>query len=202
MSVIIEIAGGSGSGKSTLAKNLCRELENATLITHDDYYRDVDHDAPDFNYDHPSAFETELLLTHLKLLKSGASVDAPIYDYSLHARSREKRPIDPTPIIIVEGILVLESEGLREIADLKIFVDTPEEDRLSRRIRRDTRDRGRTEQSVRDQFYKTVKPMHELYVEPEKDFADIIVKNGGEDEATVRAICERIKLLPSGATAK
>ena len=154
MSVIIEIAGGSGSGKSTLAKNLCRELENATLITHDDYYRENNRHAPSFNYDHPSAFETELLLTHLKLLKSGASVDAPIYDYSLHARSREKRPIDPTPIIIVEGILVLESEGLREIADLKIFVDTPEEDRLSRRIRRDTRDRGRTEQSVRDQFYK------------------------------------------------
>jgi len=194
MGIVIGIAGGSGSGKSTLAKNLLNALPDSVLITHDDYYRSGEH-SPDFNYDEPSAFETELLTEHLDMLIGGASVEVPIYDYTIHRRSEQKRHIDPAEVIIIEGILVFENEELRKRTDLRIFVDTPEEDRLKRRIKRDTRDRGRTEESVKKQFESTVKPMHDLYVEPEKDFADIIVKNGGKDEETVKSVTDRITAL-------
>ena len=195
MSLIIEIAGGSGSGKSTLAKNLVKALQGSVLITHDDYYRESCGCTEDFNYDHPGAFETELLLEHLDRLALGYGVDTPTYDYSLHRRSEEKKHIEPVPVIILEGILVLENEELRKRASLKIFVDTPEEDRLRRRIKRDMRDRGRSEESVIKQFKSTVKPMHDMYVEPEKEFADIVVKNGGKNEAVIKAITEKINSL-------
>ena len=165
------------------------------LITHDDYYRESCGCAEDFNYDHPGAFETELLLEHLDRLALGYGVDTPTYDYSLHRRSEEKKHIEPVPVIILEGILVLENEELRKRASLKIFVDTPEEDRLRRRIKRDMRDRGRSEESVIKQFKSTVKPMHDMYVEPEKEFADIVVKNGGKNEAVIKAITEKINSL-------
>ena len=195
MSLIIGIAGGSGSGKSTLARALSQLLPEAILLTHDDYYRaDVCGDA-DFNYDHPSAFDNELLISQLDQLTSGEVIAAPIYDYTRHRRSeRTRRIISPSPIIILEGILVLESEELRRRMDLKIFVDTPDEERLKRRIRRDMRDRGRSEESVIRQFESTVLPMHRLYVEAEKEYADILVKGGGKDEATVRDIADRILL--------
>ena len=195
MTVIIGIAGGSGSGKSTLAKNIAKALPSALLIAHDDYYLDDGHLKKDFNYDHPSAFETELLLNHLDKLSAGEEALSPIYDYSSHRRSGDKRVLRPSPVIIVEGILVLENEELRKRTDLKIFVDTTEEQRLLRRVRRDTKSRGRTEESVRRQFEETVKPMHDLYVEPQKSFADIIIKNGGKDEEAVRSIVEAIAKL-------
>jgi uridine kinase len=195
MSIVIAIAGGSGSGKSTLAKNLLSILQSSVLITHDDYYRKDNPSSADFNYDEPKAFETELLIEHIDRLLSGSAVDAPLYDYSHHKRSEKSRRIEPAEVIIIEGILTLENEELRKRATLKIFVDTPEKERLKRRIRRDGRDRGRTEESVIKQFESTVKPMHELYVEPEKSFADITVKNGGKDPCVLKMICERIKAL-------
>ena len=195
MSVIIAIAGGSGSGKSTLARNLVKTLSGSILIKQDDYYREDNPSDADFNYDHPSAFETELLIKHLDLLSSGVAVESPVYDYTVHKRSKESRHLQPSPTIIIEGILVLENEELRKRADLKIFVDTPQEERLKRRIRRDMRDRGRTEESVIRQFMDTVKPMHDRYVEPEKAFADIVAINGGKDEQIIKIISERIKNL-------
>ncbi len=190
--IIIGIAGGSGSGKSTLAKNLLASIDGAVLITHDDYYRKDNPSDPDFNFDHPSAFDNELLYEQLSSLESGLEVDAPIYDYTLHRRSDETRHIIPSSVIIIEGILVLENEALRRLFDLKIFVDTPEEERFARRLRRDVRKRGRTPESVVRQFERTVKPMHDLFVEPSKAFADQIVIGGGKDPVVVAELAKRI----------
>ncbi len=189
--IIVGIAGGSGSGKSTLARNLLASLEDAVLITHDDYYKEGDH-GPDFNYDHPSAFDNELLYKHLSLLAEGKAVNAPTYDYTIHQRSEITRELLPHPIILLEGILVLENEGLRNLFDLKIFVDTPEEERYARRLRRDVRKRGRTPESVEKQFKATVKPMHDLFVEPCKAYADELVIGGGKDPEVVARVADRI----------
>ena len=193
--LIIGIAGGSGSGKSTLAKNLLAALEDAALLTHDDYYKEDNPQSADFNYDHPDAFDNELLKKHLKALSEGLSVDSPIYDYQNHKRSLETRKIEPCAVIIVEGILVLESEELRRLFDLKIFVDTPEEERFRRRLKRDVNKRGRSPESVILQFERTVKPMHELFVEPSKAYADRIVIGGGKDPEVIEDIKRSIEAL-------
>lgn len=193
--LIIGIAGGSGSGKSTLAKNLLAALDNAELITHDDYYKEDNPKSGDFNYDHPNAFDNELLKKHLKALSLGLSVDSPIYDYKNHERSAETRKIESCAIILVEGILVFENEEIRSLFDLKIFVDTPEEERLRRRLKRDVNKRGRSPESVLLQFERTVKPMHELFVEPCRAFADRVVIGGGKDPEVIGEICERIREL-------
>ena len=193
--ILIGIAGGSGSGKSTLAKNLSAIIEGAILITHDDYYKVVNSKTEDYNYDHPSAFDNELLSKHLDSLLSGEEIDAPIYDYAKHERSEITRHVKCSDIIILEGILTLENEELRKRMSLKIFVDTSEEERLRRRIKRDVNKRGRTEESVREQFKKTVKPMHEAFVEPSKYFADLIIIGGGKDPETVAKLARRIKKL-------
>lgn len=192
--IIIGLAGGSGSGKTTLAYRLrdCFCAEDIRLISHDFYYKQ--HDALSFdaraalNYDHPDAFETELLITQLKQLKAGKAIACPTYDYTLHNRAAETLQITPAPIILVEGILLFENDALCELFDLKVYVDTDADERILRRILRDVKERGRTLDSVIEQYRTTVKPMHEAFVEPSKRKADFIVPHGGENAAAKQLI--------------
>ncbi len=177
---IIGIAGGSGAGKSTLAQRLAKEFgETMALICEDSYYRANDNLTPSeresLNYDHPDAVETELLIQHLKALKAGQDVSVPVYDFATHTRARETHLISPRKIIVVDGILLFYDPKLRNIFDLKIYVDADSDIRLLRRIQRDTLERGRTLQSVIQQYLLTVKPMHLQFVEPTKKYADIIL---------------------------
>lgn len=189
-SIVVGIAGGTGSGKTTLVKRLAEYFgESALVISHDDYYRAHDEltmeERAAINYDEPAAFETELLVSHLHLLKEGKSVSAPVYDFTIHNRSGEFRELQPRPVIIVEGILLLSDESLLRELDLKVFVDTDADIRLGRRIRRDVRKRGRSIESVLEQYQTTVKPMHDRYVEPSKKEADVIIPKGGKNSLTV-----------------
>jgi uridine kinase len=196
--LIIGIAGGTGSGKTTLATRLAETLGSqcVTLIPHDAYY--LDHPDLTFeersrlNYDEPEAFETSLLVSHLQALSSGEPVERPTYDFSIHARSSRTVPLSPKPVVIVEGIMVLAIPSLREVFDLKVFVDTPADIRLSRRITRDVAERGRTVDSVCNQYLSTVRPMHEKHVEPSKLFADIIVPQGGNNPAVIDLLGVRL----------
>ena len=196
--LIIGIAGGSGSGKSTLCRNIVSNFDGSiSHIHHDDYYKSTDGLSPEeresINYDHPSAFDTDLLIEHLKLLKSGVAVDAPTYDYKTHNRSPLTVHIPAAPVIIVEGILIFENEELASCFDIKIFVDTDPDVRIIRRIMRDTRKRGRTLDSVVKQYLTTVKPMHEAFVEPTKRRADIILPEGGKNPVAYKTIIDRIE---------
>ena len=196
--LIIGIAGGSGSGKSTLCRNIVSHFgEAVSHIHHDDYYKSTSGISPDararINYDHPSAFDTPLLIEHLKKLKSGEEVASPVYDYKLHNRSRETRLVRPTPVIVVEGILIFENDELSSCFDMKIFVDTDADVRIIRRIMRDTRKRGRTLESVVNQYLTTVKPMHDAFVEPSKRRADIIIPEGGKNPVAYETIIDRIE---------
>ena len=196
--LIIGIAGGSGSGKSTLCRNIVSNFDGSiSHIHHDDYYKSTDGLSPEeresINYDHPSAFDTDLLIEHLRLLKSGVAVDAPTYDYKTHNRSSLTVHIPAAPVIIVEGILIFENEELASCFDIKIFVDTDPDVRIIRRIMRDTRKRGRTLDSVVKQYLTTVKPMHEAFVEPTKRRADIIIPEGGKNPVAYKTIIDRIE---------
>lgn len=196
--LIIGIAGGSGSGKSTLCRNIVSNFDGSiSHIHHDDYYKSTDGLSPEeresINYDHPSAFDTDLLIEHLKLLKSGVAVNAPTYDYKTHNRSPLTVHIPAAPVIIVEGILIFENEELASCFDIKIFVDTDPDVRIIRRIMRDTRKRGRTLDSVVKQYLTTVKPMHEAFVEPTKRRADIIIPEGGKNPVAYKTIIDRIE---------
>lgn len=196
--LVIGIAGGTGSGKSSFTRALVsRFRNNASVLMHDNYYR-ANHDMPFeerelINYDEPSAFDTELLVEHLKRLINGQAVNMPVYDYEVHDRSDETVRVYPNKVIIVEGILVLENEQLCSLFDIKIFVDTDADIRLIRRIRRDTRKRGRTLESVLRQYETTVKPMHEKYVEPSRRNADIILPDGGHNAVALDMLFSRIK---------
>ena len=197
--LIIGIAGGSGSGKSTIAQAIAASLppDAVTIIEHDAYYRDqpdlsVD-DRAMLNFDHPGALETELLVRHLAALRVGAPVDVPVYDFKTHRRQAERRTVDATPVVIVEGILVFVEEPLRSLLDIKIFVDTDSDIRLMRRIRRDMEQRGRSFQSVREQYYRTVRPMHLQFVEPSKRWADVIIPEGGDNQVALDLIIARIR---------
>jgi len=189
--LVVGIAGGTGSGKTTVAAKLAAAMPPGRCITieHDAYYRDQGHLPPaeraGINYDHPSSLESELLAEHLRWLRAGRAVDIPIYDFSSHTRRPETRRIPPSRVIIVEGILVFTEPALREQLDIKIFVDTDADIRLIRRIRRDLEQRGRTFQSVRDQYYATVRPMHLEHVEPSKRWADLIVPEGGDNKVAL-----------------
>ncbi|HAZ20261.1 MAG TPA: uridine kinase [Clostridiales bacterium] len=194
----IGLAGGSGSGKTTLTKRLVERFGAlVTVVRHDDYYRayqDIPlHERVKLNYDHPSAFETELLVAQLKELKQGHSMISPVYDYSNHTRSSKTRQIQPTKVIIVEGILVFESKELCDLMDIKIYVDTDADVRLIRRIRRDVKKRKRSLDSVLEQYVSTVKPMHEQFVEPSKKNADIIVPTGGYNKVALDMIIRHIE---------
>ncbi len=187
----IGIAGGTGSGKSTVAAKLAAAAPagRCVVLDHDSYYRDQSHLTPaaraELNYDHPSSLDSGLLAEHLRELKAGRGVDVPIYDFVTHTRSRETRRVEPAPMVIVEGILVFVEAPVRDQLDIKIFVDTDADIRLMRRIRRDLEQRGRSFQSVRDQYYATVRPMHLEYVEPSKRWADLIVPGGGDNKVAL-----------------
>ncbi|MGM0602118.1 MAG: uridine kinase [Bacillota bacterium] len=194
---LIGIAGGTASGKTTLAEILKKYFQDDVIILkHDYYYHDRSYfDVPDdkINFDHPDAFETELLVDHLKLLQKNKSIQRPVYSYRTNKRLSETKTIQPAPIIIVEGILIFHYKILREIFDLKIYVDTDADIRLLRRITRDIRERNRTFESVKKQYLRTVKPMHQKFVEPSKYSADIIIPHGGLNEIANDLIIKKIK---------
>lgn len=196
--LVIGIAGGSGSGKTTLTNQIAAQfLEQVTVIKHDNYYKahdDMDYDERSrLNYDHPNAFDTELMIEHLKALKKGESIECPIYDYTIHNRSKDTITIIPNKVIIVEGILIFENKDLCDLMDIRIFVDTDADLRIIRRIQRDVMERARSLESVINQYIETVKPMHEQYVEPSKKNANVIVPEGGYNQAAMEMIRNHIK---------
>lgn len=198
--IIIGIAGGTGCGKSTMINSIKQEFsERITIISHDFYYKR--HDELSFeerkllNYDHPNAFDTDLMLEHIKSLANGKSIERPVYDFTIHNRTDATVTVKPAKVIIVEGILIFESKELRDLFDIKVFIDTDADVRIIRRIIRDVKERGRSLDSVVNQYLTTVKPMHEQFVEPGKKFADIIVPEGGYNLVALEMLNERIHAL-------
>ena len=196
--LVIGIAGGTGSGKTTLMDNLVKRFsDDVTVLSHDNYYRRRDdmtlEERSKVNYDEPAALETDLMVRHLDLLRQGQAIECPVYDFSQHNRSNKTTTIEPKRVIIVEGILIFEDDALRDLMDIRIFVDTDADVRLGRRILRDVEERGRTLQSVLDQYQTTVKPMHEMYVEPSKKHAHLVVPEGGRNFVALDMILSRIE---------
>ena len=191
--LVIGIAGGTGSGKTTLTNQIANLFkEHVTVLTHDNYYKahdDMDYDERSrLNYDHPNAFDTALMIDHLKKLKNGESILCPIYDYTIHNRSNDTMTIHPNKVIIVEGILIFENKELCDLMDIRIFVDTDADLRIIRRIKRDVLERARSLESVASQYIETVKPMHEQYVEPSKRNANIIVPENSYNQPAMAMI--------------
>ena len=196
--LVIGIAGGTGSGKTTLMNNLIQRFEGSvTVLSHDNYYRRNDHLTYEerclINYDEPAALETDLMARHLEQLRRGETIQCPVYDFSQHNRSNDTIEIAPKSVIIVEGILIFEDRDLRDLMDIKIFVDTDADVRLCRRIKRDVNKRGRSLESVLEQYQNTVKPMHEKYVEPSKKHANLVVPEGGKNWVALDMIVGRIQ---------
>ncbi len=201
--LVIGIAGGTGSGKTTLMKNLVERFGDVvTVLSHDNYYKCRDNlpyeERCKLNYDEPDAMDTSLMVYHLEQLRRGEAIDCPVYDFAVHNRSKETVRIEPRQVIIVEGILIFENEPLRQLMDIKIFVDTDADVRLCRRIKRDVTKRGRTLESVLQQYQTTVKPMHEKYVEPSKRHADIVVPEGGKNAVALDMIMGHIQRYLDG----
>ncbi|KIL35003.1 uridine kinase [Cohnella kolymensis] len=193
--LIIGIAGGTGSGKTTVARSVIDRLgsDKVTFISQDNYYKDNTRlsfaEREKINYDHPFAFDNELLIVHLKHLKQRRTVQAPVYDFSVHARSTHKTiELMPNNIVIIEGLHVLSDENLRDMLDIKVFVDTDPDVRILRRVLRDIEDRGRSIKSIHDQYLNTVKPMHEAFIEPSKKYADLIIPEGGHNEVGIQLL--------------
>lgn len=200
--VIIGVAGGSGSGKTTVVRNVCDRLEGCVaVIEQDAYYRDQSHlpmeERKKTNYDHPLAFDNDLLISHLNQLLKRKPIEKPVYDYTQHTRSRETVTMEPKDVIIVEGILILEDEGLRALMDIKVFVDTDADIRILRRIERDVKSRGRSLDSVIQQYLSTVRPMHQQFVEPSKRYADLIIPEGGYNQVAVDLLVNQIRTILS-----
>jgi uridine kinase len=194
----IGIAGGTGSGKTTITKKIMQRFgDSISVIYHDNYYKAHDEltyeERTRLNYDHPDAFDTELMVQHLKALRRGESVRCPVYDYSVHNRSERTVLVSPAPVILVEGILIFQSREICDQLDIKIYVDTDADVRILRRIVRDVRDRGRSLDSVVSQYLTTVKPMHEQFVEPSRRMADIIIPEGGKNQVAMDMVMERIR---------
>lgn len=197
--VIIGIAGGTGSGKTTVAKEVLKHFPGASVVTihHDSYYRDRSHlpfeERVTINYDHPDAFENQLMLQQLMALKSGETIQKPLYDYETHTRKQETLTIRPARIVLLEGILVLALREIRDILDIKLYVDTDADERFIRRLRRDMVRRGRTAEQVIEQYLDTVRPMHLQFVEPSKRYADVIIPEGGKNVVAVDLIVTKLK---------
>ncbi|MFK3938485.1 uridine kinase [Alkalihalobacillus sp. NPDC078783] len=199
--IIIGVAGGTGSGKTTVAKEIFRQFneQSIVLIEQDAYYKDQSHlsmeERLQTNYDHPLAFDNELLLHQLEQLTNQKAVQKPIYDYANHTRSDEMIPIEPKDVIILEGILILEDEKLRNMMDIKLFVDTDADIRIIRRLSRDIKDRGRSIDSVIDQYTNVVRPMHLQFIEPTKRYADLIVPEGGQNKVAIDLMVTKIRAI-------
>ena len=201
MSVVIGIAGGSGSGKTTVQRRIMERFgpRRIALLDHDAYYRDLEHLAPEqrarFNFDHPDALETGLMVEHLDALLAGQSVEKPTYSFATHARLEATETIEPRPVVLVDGILVLAEPDLRERMDVKLYVDAPDDVRLMRRIERDLHERGRSIDSVLEQYRRTVRPMHLEFVEPSKRHADVIIPRGGRNQVAIDMVIARVQSL-------
>lgn len=199
--IVIGIAGGSGSGKSTVANRIFEMSgsDHALLLKQDDYYKDQSHlseeERKETNYDQPGALDLDLFVKHIEMLKEGEGIDIPQYDFEKHTRKKEGIHLDPKEIILVEGILIFADKVVRDLLDIKIFVDTDCDVRVLRRIKRDMVERGRTLDSVIDQYYKTVRPAHIEFVEPSKRFADLIIPEGGNNEVAIALIDSKIKSI-------
>ena len=196
--LVIGIAGGSGSGKTTLMKRLVDEFgEDVSVLSHDNYYKRHDEltfeERAALNYDEPEALDTSLMVYQLDQLRHGMSIECPVYDFALHNRSNDTIRVTPKRVIIVEGIMIFVDPGLRNLMDIKIFVDTDADVRLCRRIKRDVTKRGRSLDSVLEQYQATVKPMHEKYVEPSKKYANLVVPEGGKNQVALDMIIGRIR---------
>ncbi|WP_059102730.1 uridine kinase [Shouchella shacheensis] len=208
--IVIGVAGGTGSGKTTVAKEIFKQFSDSSivLIEQDAYYKNQDHlefeERLETNYDHPFAFDNELLYEHLQMLREKQPIKKPLYDYARHTRSETVVPIEPKEVIILEGILILEDEHLRSMMDIKVFVDTDADLRIIRRLARDIKERGRSIDSVIDQYTSVVRPMHLQFVEPTKRYADVIIPEGGQNKVAIdlmatkiRTIIEERGLMPS-----
>ena len=198
---VIGVAGGSGSGKTTVVRRIVESIGDGQVIVleHDRYYRDRNdlrlEERAALNYDHPDSLETDLLVRHVEALRDGRSVDVPVYDFARHARQPVHRPVAPRRAIIVEGILIYTDAALRRLMDVKVFVDTDDDTRFIRRLQRDISERGRTVQSVIEQYLGTVKPMHLEFVEPSKRYADIIIPQGGHNAVAIDMLMTLIRSL-------
>ncbi len=199
--LVIGIAGGTGSGKTTVATNIMQrlDLDSVTILEQDAYYCDLTDLAPAqrerCNFDHPDSIEAGLFVEHIRALKMGQEIERPVYDFTVHARTTDTIPTVPRDVVIVEGILLFHFPEARALLDIKIFVDTPSDIRLLRRITRDIHERGRTLESVTQQYLETVRPMHEEFVEPSKRHADVIIPEGGYNDIAIDMIASRIRLL-------
>jgi uridine kinase len=199
--LVIGIAGGSGSGKTTVAQEILQRVgpHRIAFLQHDSYYKDLSGLPPaqkaDVNFDHPNSLETELLIQHIASLRDGKSVEVPIYDFSTHSRTSETFTVNPRGVILVEGILIFTESALRNMFDVKIFVDTDSDLRFIRRLERDITERGRTTESVIKQYQATVRPMHMEFVEPSKRYADVIIPEGGHNTAALDMVVARIEAL-------
>jgi uridine kinase len=197
--MIIGICGGTGSGKTTIARKILEAVgrENVVLVEQDSYYRNLA-DMPlderrQANFDHPDSIDSDMLVNHIKRLKQGQSIEMPVYDYKTHTRSDESEHIDPKPVIIVEGILIFAEPRVLDFLDVRVFVDTPDDVRLIRRLRRDINERGRTFEQTLWQYENTIRPMHFEFVEPSKRFADVIIPEGGQMETSVDLLCGLVR---------
>ena len=199
--IIIGVAGGTGSGKTTVAREILARVgaEHIAYIPHDAYYRDHSHlpmeERSKVNYDHPDSLETELLVEHLKALRAGQAVEIPVYDFTTHSRTQQTRRIEPASVVLVEGILVFAEPALRDLFDVKLYVDTDADVRFIRRLQRDIEERGRSVRSVCEQYLMTVRPMHLEFVEPSKRYADVIIPEGGFNEVAISMVAARIQGL-------
>lgn len=196
--IVIGLAGGSGCGKTTITREILKNLgKDVTVVNHDSYYRarhDLSYEERTrLNYDHPNAFDTELLCEALRDLKAGKPIEMPVYDYTIYDRTDNTLTVHPSRVIIVEGILIFHSEELRNLMDIKLYVDTDADVRILRRIVRDVNERGRSLESVISQYLDTVKPMHEAFVEPSKRYADIIIPGGGRNTVALEMVIGRIR---------
>lgn len=197
--IVIGIAGGTGSGKTTVAHKIASYFgsDEVVLVDQDSYYRDLHHlpieERKRINFDHPDAFDTALLMEHLLLLKNGRPVEKPNYSYKLHCRTEETTHVEPAPVILIEGILVLEPEVLRRLMEIKIFVDTDDDIRFIRRLRRDIHERGRDLDSVILQYERTVRPMHLGFILPTKRYADVVIPRGGENDVAIRMVVATVR---------